>query len=454
MHGAGIAQRHITVIAAGNVAPALARRLAMTRLGLDGLRSAIVAALCALLALPHGATLAQPAGPGLSPIVTFDPDRGMISRRPTKRPLTAAELKLARERAERVWEVVKASSSFSQPQGLSTFLTSWASIDEHGGLNQNYIAYWSDPRDVRRHKDGALYGVMGGAHKMLWFETNFVFGDHVLEDPATRGNFSRGVGGERHIDGVFAAPRVFGEIGGGTIYQDLIVFTRDGRSALEPAPLGPLLEGEIARLRKFVADADAGNARALAQLEASMTPQAVAERRARREARFRKDRPRADDAALARELEAAARSDEADYQRQKERLTPPPTRDPRSSYWGPRLALEAHEQRLAGLDANGRAAPACGRIDPAFEVHHQVRYDLVSAAGADCVPMVRIRRDLIDRRRPITEVQLISIWFGENRCGEWWSGASRPHPRSACNHFLPLLREIDWTAMRRALGWL
>lgn len=439
---------------APRAAPATpACRHAMTCRCLQWLPSAVAAVLFASVAVPYGAVLAQPAGPGLSPIVTFDPDRGMISRPPTKRPLTAAELKLARERAERMWEAVKASPSFSKPQGLSTYLTSWAVIDEHGGFNQSFTAYWSDPRDVRRHKDGAFYGVMGGAHQLLYFETNFVFGDHYLVDPATRGNFSRRVGSERRIDGVFAAPRVFGEIGGGTIYQDVIVFTRDGRSALEPAPLGPLLEGEIARLRKLIADTDAGNARTLAQLEASMTPQAVAERRARREERFRKDRPRADAAALAREMEAAARSDEYDYQRQKERLTAPATRDPHSVYWGPRLALEAHEQRLAGLDAAGRTAPACGRVDPAFAVDNQVRYELVSAAGADCVPMVRIRRDLIDRRRPITDVQVMSIWFRESRCGEWWSSAGRPSPRGACNHFVPLLREMDWTAVRRAIGW-
>lgn len=409
--------------------------------------------LIAAFALLPCTLLAQPTGPGLSPMVTFDPDRGMISRSPTRRPLSVAELKLARERAERFWDAVKVSPSFSQPQGLSTYLTSWAVIDEHGGFNQNYIAYWSDPRDVRRHKDGAFYGAMGGAHQLLYVETNFIPADRQLEDPATRGNFSRGVGGPGRIDGAFAAPRSFGEIGGGTIYQDMIVFTKDGRSALEPAPLGPLLESEIARVQKLVADMDAGNARALQQLEATMTPQAIADRRARREERFKKDRPRADAAAMAREMEAAERSDASDYQRQKERLSAPATRDPKSVYWGPRLALEAHEQRLLGLDAAGRNAPACARIDPAFAISDQVRYELASAAGADCVPMVRIRRDLIDRKRPITEVQLMTINFRERRCGEKWSGAPPTDKRDSCANFLPLLREMDWAAARRAIGW-
>ncbi|MCU0966488.1 MAG: hypothetical protein MUF08_15910, partial [Burkholderiaceae bacterium] len=300
-------------------------------------------ALLAAFAWLHGAALAQPigpggrpdgalgVGPGMSPIVTFDPDRGMISRPPTRRALTAAELKLARERAERMWEAVKSAPSFASPQGLATYLTSWAVIDEQGAFSQNYRAYGSAPRDVRRHNDGALYGVMGGAHQLLYFDTNFIPGDHTLADPATRGNFSRSVAVDGRASTLFAAPRVFGEIGGGTIDQDMIVFTGDGRGALEPAPVGPLLEAEIARLRKGIADADAAHARALEQLEASMTPQAIAERRARREERFRKDRPRADAETMAREIDAAARSDEFDYQRQKERLAVPPTRDPRSA---------------------------------------------------------------------------------------------------------------------------
>nr|MCU0921025.1 hypothetical protein [Burkholderiaceae bacterium] len=148
--------------------------------------SAVSVALLAGIAWLHGAALARPigpgggpdgalgVGPGMSPIVTFDPDRGMISRLPTRRALTAAELKLARERAERMWEAVKSSPNFANPQGLATYLTSWAVIDEQGMFSQNYRAYWSAPRDVRRHNDGALYGVMGGAHQLLYFDTNFI----------------------------------------------------------------------------------------------------------------------------------------------------------------------------------------------------------------------------------------------------------------------------------------
>jgi hypothetical protein len=77
-------------------------------------------------------------------------------------------------------------------------------IDEHGGFNQSFTAYWSDPRDVRRHRDGALYGAIGGAHKLLFIETNFIPGDHYFIDSATR-NFGRdtsevgGATGSKHM---------------------------------------------------------------------------------------------------------------------------------------------------------------------------------------------------------------------------------------------------------------
>lgn len=122
------------------------------------------------------------------------------------------------------------------------------------------------------------------------------------------------------------------------------------------------------------------------------------------------------------------------HRRQKARLGIPGAREPRSAYWGPRLALEAHEQRLRSLDAAGRNAPACGRVDPTFQAGYtDVRYELASAAGADCVPLVRVRRDLIDRKRPLTEVQVMTIWFAGNRCGDLWSsGEARPNLRGSC----------------------
>jgi hypothetical protein len=393
----------------------------------------------------------QGVGPGISPIVTFDPGRDMISRPPTQRALTAAELKLAHERAERMWQAVKSSPCFANPQGLATYLPSWAVIDEQGAFTQNCRAYGPAPRDLRRHNDGALYGVMGGAHQLLYFDTNFIPGDHTLADPATRGNFSRSVAVDGRASTLFAAPRVFGEIGGGTNYQDIIVFTRDGRGTLEPAPLGPLLEAEIARLRKGIADA--AHARAPELLEASTMPQAVAERRARREERFCKDRPRADAETMAREIDAEARSDEFGYQRQRQRLAVPPARDPRSVHGGPRLALEAHGQRLAALDTAGRNAAACGRVDPAFAIEHQVRYELAAAGSADCVPMVRLRRDLVVRERPITEVQWMTVWLRDSRCGEALVKDMRIDSRSASANFVPLLREMDGAGARRAIGW-
>jgi hypothetical protein len=68
-----------------------------------------------------------------------------------------------------------------------------------------------------------------------------------------------------------------------------------------------------------------------------------------------------------------------------------------------------------------RCAAACGRVDTAFLAEHAVRYEPAATAPADCVPMV----------------QLLTIWSRE----------------SLCEDAVPLLREIDWGAVRRAIGW-
>ncbi|MFN0185141.1 MAG: hypothetical protein ACKVQR_15110, partial [Aquabacterium sp.] len=352
--------------------------------------AAAAAAVLALSPLPAPAQAAGPVGPGVSPIVTFDPDRGMISRPPTRRPMTAAELKLAQQRAQGVWQAFQGAPAFTQPGTRSSYLTSWAVIDPIAGrqLEQHFIAYWSDPRDTRRHADGAFYGVMGGAHQLLWVEVNRLPNPQVAPDHKTRGDFSRTVrmpAGEVYVH---AAPRQLGELAGGIVYPNTIVFTPDRRGLYAPAPLGPLLDAELARVRKRVAEQAQLSAQALQQLQASMTPEAVAQRRAKREAAWARETR--DPAAMARRLDAAHRTDEADLQRQQERLAVPAVRDPKSTYWGPRLLLEVLEAQAATLDAAARQAPACGRVDPAFGTDGtlNVRFVPLAGAGADCVPMV------------------------------------------------------------------
>ena len=316
--------------------------------------------LCLLLL--SSLVLAQappPLTPQMSPIVTWDPDRES-SRPPTKRPLTAAELKAARARADRFYDLVKATPSFSQPAKHVTLVTAWPIVLDGGALSEHFYAYRSAPKDVTGRTDGSLWPKMGGAHSLLFFQTNYPPLASHLEDRAVA-RYTRTIENDGPSYQVFSQPRTFGELGGGTLYNGILAITRDGRSILEPAPLGPILTGEIARYQKSIADLDRGTKSSLEQLEASMTPQAKAERRAKRAERwktqFRKP------ATLASELDAADKSDEADYQRQKERLTPPAARDPKSVYMGSAPALEALEKRLASLDDAGRgAAPAAGWI--------------------------------------------------------------------------------------------
>ena len=392
---------------------------------------------------------AQRLAPQMSPIVTFDPDREG-SRPPTARPLTLAELKLTRERADAVYGAVKATAGFRAPGELSTLMTSWATVLPQRAVEQDFTVYWSSPNDVRPRADGSLWPVLGGAHRLLYLSTNRVPAASKLIDRATRGNFGRDAGRHGLPVEAFAMPRVLGEAGGGTVYADMIVFTRDGRSALDPAPLGPLLEAEAQRLRKIVTDQEAGFAASLRELEASMTPPAIAARRAKRAERWKAETR--DPLALAQRLDAAERTDEADHARQKERMSAPGRREPKSVWWGPRLALEAAQARLAGLDAAGRAAPACGRVDAAFSSGNEVRYEPAAGAPPECVPMVQVRRDLLDTERPTSEVQLFTVWSRESLCGVPFA-TGQPPQRGTCENVVPLLREIDWSAVRRALGW-
>jgi hypothetical protein len=392
---------------------------------------------------------AQRLAPQMSPIVTFDP-YGPNNNPPSARPLTAAETKLARERAAALFDAMKATPVFREPGERVSLLASWAIVGPQRAVEQSFTPYWSAVNDARRRADGALVPVLGGAHRVFSFTTNYPPAASKLEDRATRGNFSRSAGSHGLTFDAIAMPRVLGELGGGTVYADMVVFTRDGRSVLEPAPLGPLLEAEVIRVRQYIADLDAGFARSLRELEASMTPQAVAARRAKREERWKTETR--DPAALAKRLDAAERTDEVDYARQKERMTEPATRDPKSVWWGPRLALEAAQSRLASLDAAGQRAAACGRVDTAFLAHHAVRFELLAGASADCVAMVQVRRDLIDPKQPSSEVQLLTVWFGEILSGLPLT-SGQPPQRGTCEQAVPLMRELDWAAVRKAIGW-
>jgi hypothetical protein len=413
---------------------------------MQSLRLLVCLLLLSSLALVQ-AQAPPPLTPQMSPIVTWDAERD-ISRPPTKRPLTAAELKAARARADRFFDLVKATPTFSQPAKHVTLVTAWPVVLDDGALSERFYAYRSAPADVRIRPDGSLWPKMGGAHTVLFFQTNYPPLASHLEDRGVE-RFSRTIEGDGAAYDVFSQPRTFAEVGGGTLYNGLLVITRDGRSILEPAPLGPILAGEIARYQKSIADLDRGTKSSLEQLEASMTPQAKAERRAKRAERWKTQFR--NPATLASELDAADKSDEADYQRQKERLTPPAMRDPKSVYWGYRLALEALETRLASLDEAGRRGGACGRMDPVFSPQNGARFEPAAAGSTGCGPIVRIRRDLVDLKRP-NAVQLLTLFLPDEPCGEQWAGKAMLQS-DRCDVAVPLMRELDWTAMRAVMGW-
>ncbi len=415
------------------------QRIALLLVGLLG------SGLAAAVTVPG-----QPVpGPGMSPIVTWDPESvyGGVARPATVRPMTPGELKLSRERAEALYQALKAVPVFASPQRHATFMTSWAHLEPGPVLQQKFVVYWGDPRDTRRRADGAYFGVMGGALELLFIETNRVpLGDKLGAEG--RNDFDRAIQERGRDVALYAEPRAWGQAGGGTFYGSYWVATRDGRPALGPVPLALLLEMDIAQLKKRVADTERGFAASLRELEASMTPEAVAARRAKRERIWARETK--DPAAMAKRLDAAERTDQFDYERQLARLSPPPTPDVQSPHWKARLALQALEQTLAGLDAAGRNAPACGTLDPAFGTDMAVRWHAMGAgAPADCQPMVRLRADLITPGKP-EEVRLVTAWLRHANCGKAWDATAQDN---VCSRITTTLRGLDWAAVRRSLGW-
>jgi hypothetical protein len=420
-------------------------------------RTTVTLALMTVLTGVHTTVVnAQAVGAELSPGVSWEP-HGPDTRAVGVRRLNAAEVRLARQRADAFYTAFKASPNFATPRDRAHLVVSYAAIESPWQqprvstpvLEQTVTAYWTVPRDVTRKPDGVLTPKLGGAHELLTFDTNRVPRAEQLRDRATAGDFGRG----DETDGravYFAEPRLLGRVGGGVVFANMVVLTRDGSSPLEPAPIGALLDLEIERLQAAVAFAERASVERIEEAEASMSPARVSERRAKRAAAWQRETR--DPAELAKRLDAAHRTDLADVERTRSDFAIPAQRDPRHRYWGPKLALDAANQLAAALGMRGRVLPACGRMEPGFSSSDGVRF-LVLGSAPDCVPMVQVRSDLLDSAQPLETVQLLIVHFRDSSCGEIIGGA-QPLPSSGrCAYAVPLLRDMDWAMVRRALGW-
>jgi hypothetical protein len=78
---------------------------------------------------------------------------------------------------------------------------------------------------------------------------------------------------------------------------------------------------------------------------------------------------------------------------------------------------------------------------------------VVAGTAPNCVPMVQVRSDLPDPRRPLEEVQSLVVFFGGSLCGELMAGSAPLSSAGRCGYGVPLLREMDWPLVRRTLGW-
>lgn len=422
------------------------------RLACAALTLLLLAAAPPLLAQAKKA--AAPAGPPVgvetSPLPDWEP-YGPGGRPAGLRPMTAAEAQQARQRNLALYEVVKAAPSFNQVPGHARLAIGDARIEKPGTVQQDFIVFWSPPDDVRRRANGALSPVIGGGHQLLYFIMNMPL---RAEGFAKSDAFHRRDADAVH-GGYFTPLEPIGQLGGGWIYADAIVFTRDGAPPFEPAPIGALLELEIARLSRLIEGDVKRGAETVRRIEAQWTPEKLAESRARRDKSWARQFP--DPEKRAKRIREEERIERAKADETIWRNTLPAQPDPKHPMWQPRLGIQAAQHLLASLDAQGRRLPACGRIEPALPETLNVRYEVVGspAAGANCSPLVKTR-DLIDPKRPAGEIQLVVVSFRGSRCGEYWAGralAPMTERGDRCGYSVPLLREMDWGAFRRAIGW-
>ena len=416
----------------------------------------VAAASACVLAAAAWAQVTADVGVESSPGVAWMA-HGPDTRAAGVRPLGPAEVRLAQQRAAGFHAAFRASASFRTPRDRAHLVTSSAAVEPPAGgsrarapvLQQSIVAYWTVPRDARRRPDGVLTPLLGGAHDLVYFETNLLPRADQLVDRATAGEFTRGVtaGGQ---GGFFAQPRVLGLLGGGTVFADVVVFTRDGSDLVEPAPIGALLDFEIERLQSVVAQTEQASGERIKEAEDQMTPARVAERRAARELAWQRETR--DPVLLAQRLDAAHRTDLTALERTRKDFVIPAQPDPRHRYWAPKLALEAARTLAASLTPGGRTQPACGLVEPGYLGSHGVRF-VVAGTAPNCIPMVQLRSDLPDPRRPLEEVQLLVVFFRGSLCGEVLAGSPPSSSAGRCGYGVPLLREMDWPLVRRTLGW-
>ncbi len=98
---------------------------------------------------PASAQSTSGSPPRMSPIVTWDPDPDV--RPPTQRQLTPAELKAARSRAERVYDLLKAAPVFSQPAKHATLATAWPTVWD-GAVRERALLKKHSEKEVVRER--------------------------------------------------------------------------------------------------------------------------------------------------------------------------------------------------------------------------------------------------------------------------------------------------------------
>ena len=404
-------------------------RDAMTRLHLP-CRAALVAALL-LAALPAGAELVPPPPPGshIEGEPLFLPQQpGRI--RPWSLPrtfvveenqITAAEFKALEANLRRVAEVITRAPVLNPPLGFDlTFRAALGAI-ESVEERRRFLA-----QGLPLHADIA-FSAQGYYQARTRPETN----ENpecglrlVVNIPPVVGVAYSDAEGE-----FFLEPRKDGELDGLPVYEDVLLVLRPGQ-----VPWIPVGTERVLRflMPKYKASAEGSRdyARRKQQAYQDFMGPAAKEKR-RREAQALRAAGGSGGEENARRLESKQRRWEEDARQEAERaVSAPKWREPIENY-------QAAQARLAGLDAAGRAAPACVTIK-------ESEWRVVPAGTPGCRLVVRSNPALLSGKGPRGAMQ---VMYARQLTRGSKALASKKYLRANpgdCVALAHLLRQVEW----------
>jgi hypothetical protein len=223
------------------------------------------------------------------------------------------------------------------------------------------------------------------------------------------------------------------EVGGFPMYNDVLVIARPGDSIWAPVPVERFARTLAEELKSGADDAEKSRNRAKTELEVFLSAPAQQKRRAEIDAAGKGP----EGASEVRRLESFFAEDEAAVRRKVN----PDASQPKDVQWyfGPVNAYMEVQALLAGLDAAGRAAPACVT---GVETPERWRTKIVPVGTQGCRRVVEVNLGLFKPDLPRSAIQLITV-ENINYCRR--DVASQKQQMAyGCSAILEVVQQLDW----------